>query len=132
MKFTPRTEDEIADSRLLKKRDLRLRDSAFDKDSKAGNQMIELKIRVSNGNGETRVLGDYLLEKRPDKLLHAARACGIEEKYKTGSVPAVDFRGKRGRLKLAVEKGKNGYPDKNVIADYICDTVREGSGFLTV
>jgi hypothetical protein len=73
------------------------------------------------------VIPDYLVEKRAEKLKHAAAACGLLDKYETGSLPASDFRGKRGRLKLAVEKGKNGYADRNVVADYLVTTLPASS-----
>ncbi len=63
MNFTPRTEEEIADSKLWKKGvyDFEVLD-ACEKISKAGHPMIELKIRVSNGDGVARTLPDYLLD----------------------------------------------------------------------
>jgi len=54
-----------------------------------------------------------------EKLSHAAKACGLHDKYAAGSIEASDFLGKQGRLKLGVERGKDGYPAKNVISDYI-------------
>ena len=119
MQFTPRTEKELAESRLMKKGvyDFEILD-ALEKTSKAGNTMIELKVKVSNGNGG-RVLADYLLAETPEKLLHCASACGMADRYETGSLSDGDFRGKRGKLKLTVEKGKNGFPDRNVVADYV-------------
>lgn len=124
MNFQPRTEKEIADNRLLPKGeyDFEILD-AWEKKSSAGNDMIELKVRVSNGDGVSRTLADYLVAKRAEKLLHCCRACGLVEKYDTGCLSGDDFPGKRGRLKLAVEKSKKGYPDKNVIADYLVTTL---------
>ena len=123
MQFQPRTEQEIIESKLLKKGeyDFEIVD-AFDKASKSsGKPMIELKIRVSDGNGSPRTITDYLLAETPEKLRHASDACGVLDKYNTGSVSGSDFRGKRGRLKLGIEKDrKKTYPDKNVVLDYIC------------
>jgi len=126
MQFTPRTEKELAESRLMKKGvyDFEILD-ARETTSNAGNTMIELKVKVMNGNGG-RVLADYLLAKTPEKLLHCASACGLADKYDTGELADSDFRGKRGKLKLAVEKGKNGFPDRNVVADYVAPKSSQG------
>jgi hypothetical protein len=54
------------------------------------------------------------------KLRHAAAACGLLGEYETGELSGRDFLGKRGKLKLAIEKDRtHKYPDKNVVADYL-------------
>ncbi len=123
MNFTPRTEEEIADSKLCKKGvyDFEVLD-ACEKISKAGHPMIELKIRVSNGDGVARTLPDYLLDEVPEKLRHACAACGLLEKYETGVLSNDDFVGKQGKLRLGIERARNGYPAKNVVADYLSDS----------
>jgi len=119
MQFQPKTEKEIAESRLLPKGeyDFEIID-AEETTSAAGNEMIELKVRVSNGDGIARMLTDYLLARRPAKLRNCCAACGVLDKYESGVVSDDDFPGKRGRLKLGIEK-KRGYPDRNVVADYL-------------
>ena len=82
--------------------------------------MIELKLRLTASSGAKLTITDYLVEKRIEKLLHAAQATGLEDRYKMGSVAGIDFRGKKGKLKLGVEKGENGYRDKNIVVDYVC------------
>ena len=42
--------------------------------------MIELKVKISRPDGASRVIPDYLLEQRADKLLHCAAACQLAEK----------------------------------------------------
>ena len=70
----------------------------------------------------------------PSRLRHAAAACGLLDKYLNGILSDDDFVGRRGKLKLTIEKGTKGYPDKNVVADYVCsglkgeDTGKSGSG----
>jgi hypothetical protein len=121
MNFQPRTEQEIADSKLWSKGDYDFEIlDAGEKTSAAGNDMIELKVQVSNGDGLTRTLPDYLLSKRAEKLRHCAAVCGLIDKYLTGLLSSDDFVGKRGRLKLGVEKDRSGkYPPKNVVVDYL-------------
>jgi hypothetical protein len=121
MNFQPQSEKQIADAKLWPKGvyDFEITE-AMEKDSKAGHKMIEVKLRLSNGNGKARVLTDYLLAETPEKLRHAAAACGLLDRYDTGSLADSDFRGKRGKLKLGVEKAKRDWPARNVIADYVC------------
>lgn len=122
MNVKPCSEKEIAESKLFPKGiyDFEIMD-AFEKNSKkSGKPMIELKLRVSSGNGSGRIISDYLLNETREKLRHAAAACGLLDKYETGAVSDRDFRGKRGKLKLGIEKDKtHTYPDKNVVADYL-------------
>ena len=119
MHFQPKSEQEIAESKLWKTGvyDFEVLD-AFEKTSKAGNPMIELKLRLSDGV-RTRIIWDYLLEETPEKLRHACAVCGLLDKYETGVLSNDDFVGKTGKLRLIVEKGKGRYADKNAIADYL-------------
>jgi hypothetical protein len=119
MNFQPKTEKEIADSKLLKTGIYQFEIlEAWEKTSAAGNAMIELKVHVSNGHGQSRTLADYLLPQRAEKLRHAAAACGVLDRYESGELSAADFAAKHGRLKVGVEK-KQGYSPRNVIDDYI-------------
>ena len=120
MNFEPRSEKQIVEEKLWRKGVYQFEViAATEKTSQAGNPMIELTLRLSDGNGSVRVISDYLVAKRAAKLRHAAAACGLLDRYETGCLGEGDFAGKRGKLKLAVEKGKNGYSDKNVVADYV-------------
>jgi hypothetical protein len=82
--------------------------------------MIALTVRVSNGNGQVRKLTDYILPQRAEKLRNCCAARGVLDKYESGTVSDDDFPGKRGRLKLVVER-KKGYAPRNVIDDYLTD-----------
>lgn len=119
MQFQPKTKQEIDDERLLPKGeyDFEIED-AEEKNSAKGNGMIQLTVRVSNGNGHSRKLTDYILPQKAEKLRNCCAACGVLDKYKSGTVSDDDFPGKCGRLTLKVEK-KKGWPDRNVIADYL-------------
>lgn len=125
MNFQPKTEREIADSKLLPAGRYRFTVlDAWDKMSQAGNEMIEMKIEVANGGGISRVLSDYLVAKRPEKLRHCCAACGLLEEYETGTVTATDFIDRSGQLLIAIERGRKGangskFPDRNVIEDYV-------------
>jgi hypothetical protein len=136
MQFQPRTEQAIQDSKLWTKGDyaFEIIEAAEKVSQSGGNPMIELKVKVSRADGAAKTITDYLLDKTPEKLRHCCAACGAEllRKYDTGIVADDDFVSRRGRLRLGVEKAKknSGYPDRNVILDYICDNAPSGSGFF--
>jgi hypothetical protein len=130
MQFTPTTEQEIAEKAKLWPRgdyEFLILDASEEKSAK-GNAMLELKISISNGSG-SKTLTDFLLPQRAGKLLHCCEVCGVREKYFNGCVSPEDFPGKRGRLRLGVEKGRKGFATKNVVIDYISETGAAESGF---
>jgi hypothetical protein len=122
MKVTPRTEAEVQSEGLLPEGiyDFEII-AAEEKTSKSGNDMIELKVNVFTDDGRPRTIFDYLLEMdgMNYKLRHAAVNCGMEEQYISGNLSAVDFVGRTGKAKVRIQKGKDGYPDRNQIADYL-------------
>jgi len=121
MEFVPKDEKAIAENKPLNAGVFQYEIlEAWEKTSQAGNPMFELKVQVTNGNGVSRTLVDYLLPKgiRAEKLLHCCISCGIRDVYDSGSLPASAFVGRRGRLRLGIEKRK-GFPDRNVIEDYL-------------
>jgi hypothetical protein len=94
--------------------------AAEERISGSGNTMIVLTLKVTNADGETTCVKDYLLAKMRRKLRQAALACGLGDKFETGSLSDVDFIGRRGRLRLKVDEDEKGeYPDKNVVDAYI-------------
>jgi len=121
MRFEPKTKQQIEDGKLLPKGEYGFEIvEALEKKSAAGNEMFEIRVRVSNGNGVSRVLTDYLLPKRAAKLYSCCAAVGLLDKYKSGTLSDDDFIGGRGKLKLGIEKDKSGqYPPKNVVVDYV-------------
>jgi hypothetical protein len=122
MQFRPRTEKELAESRLMAKGvyDFEIVDALERTSKSSGKPMIELKVKVTRPDGTARFITDYLLEQRAEKLRHAAAACGVLDRYEEGSLSNSDFHQKRGKLKLGVEKDKTRtYPDKNVVIDYL-------------
>ena len=121
MNFEPKTEKQLAENRPLHVGVFQFEIlEAWEKTSDAGNPMFELKVQITNGNGISRTLADYLLPKgvRAEKLLRCCIACGMREKYDSGALSHDDFVGRRGRLRLGLEK-KKGFPDRNVIEDYL-------------
>lgn len=95
---------------------------ATEKISKSGNEMIELQLKVWESNGRERFIFDYLLEQLEYKIGHFAECVGLYPKYQDGMLSAHDCEGKSGQCKIYIQKGKDGYSDKNAIADYILDS----------
>jgi hypothetical protein len=121
VRITPKSPEEIASMQVFPRGIYQFEViEGCDKVSQAGNPMIELKVKVSDAHGASRVVTDYLLEKWPMKLRHAAEACGLLERYEAGELAGTDFVGKSGKLTLTIEKDKNKkFPDKNAVADYV-------------
>lgn len=131
MRFQPKTEKEIAEANLLPigEYDFEVTD-AVEKQSKAGNDMVELAIKVYDTEGVGRIVNDWLVdtEKAAFKIRHFAEAVGLLPDYERGSIPAEIMVGRAGRCKVSIKKDTTGqYPDKNGIADYIKAKVTNGA-----
>jgi hypothetical protein len=87
--------------------------------SKAGNEMIAIKLTVFGNNGEKIHVFDYLLEKVAFKLRHFCEATGLLTKYENGTLSELDCEAKTGFVKLAIEPGNGGYSPKNTVKDYV-------------
>lgn len=123
MRFTPKTETEVASSGLWPKGEYDFEVvEAVDGESKAGNDMTTLRMFIFNDNGEKRTVFDYLVatEGGMFKVRHFAEATGLMRQYEAGQMDADDMMGRTGRCKVAIIKDKAGqYPDKNGVVDYV-------------
>ena len=81
--------------------------------SQAGNDMIVVKLKVYNDQGETRTVKDWLLEAIAYKLKHACETCGLGPQYERGEVESFDFLNRSGKVKLGVKD------NFNTVVDYI-------------
>lgn len=121
MKTTPKTEKEIYEANLLPPGWYPFTiGEATEKKSKAGNEMIELNVRVYKDAGFI-FIRDFLMDSgfAAFKLRHCSDTCGILDQYEAGGIEACDLEGKEGFCKVTIKKDKNGqYPDQNNIADY--------------
>ena len=82
MQFKPCSEEEIADRKLWAKGVYPFEIvGAVEKVSQTGgNPMIELAVKISRPDGASRVLPDYLVAKRIEKLRNAAAATGLPDR----------------------------------------------------
>jgi hypothetical protein len=129
MNFQPKTETELASYKLWKKGEYSFEImEAIEKTASTGKLMIEMKVKVFDGDGGEKIVTERLLVETPLKLAHAAQACGIHDKYLAGEIADADFVGKTGRLFLGIEKDKqHKYPDKNVVTDYVVPAAKNAS-----
>lgn len=127
MKFTPKTETQIAEENLWAAGEYGFEvTEAVDAVSKSGNEMIKLDLRVFNTDGGFRFVTDYLLESVAYKLRHACEALNLLAKYEAGEIVAEDFVGRTGNLKLKIDAAKDGYAAKNSVQDYVPKAVAQG------
>ena len=123
MKFQPKSEKEVAEAGLLPIGEYPFEViAAEDKASKAGNDMVELTVKVYDIDGVGHSIFDYLVDtdKSAYKTRHFAETTGLMPNYETGNLPAGIMIGKSGYCKVVIRKDKTGeYPDRNGIADYI-------------
>lgn len=121
MKVTPISESEARAAGLWKRGlyDFEIL-TALETSSKAGNDMIELEVKVYDTEGKSRTFKDWLVSSDgvAYKVRHFASATGMLPQYERGELRAGDCVGKTGRCQLGIEKGKEPYPDKNKINDY--------------
>lgn len=121
MRVTPKTEAEIAQAGLLPlgAYDFEVTEATEDQ-SKAGNDMISLKVRVYDNEGAGRTIFDWLVSTDGGafKVRHFAYGVGLLKQYETGELRAADMVGCTGKCRVVIKKSE-GYPDKNAIADYL-------------
>ena len=129
MNTQPKSEAELAAYKIWKKGEYAFEiTEATQKTASTGKIMIEMKVRVFDGDGGEKTITERLLAETPLKLAHAAQACGIHDKYLAGEIADADFIGKTGRLFLGIEKDKqHKFPDKNVVTDYVVPPAKNGS-----
>jgi len=130
MRFNPKSENELNSFGLLEDGEYDFAvNAAEDKLSKAGKEMIELKLIVWDKNGKDRFIFDYLLEAMAFKLRHFCEAMGLEKEYDAGEIKAEHCVGKSGKVLIGVQKGNakpegGTYPDKNQVKDYIKSEIK--------
>lgn len=125
MKFQHKSEQEIIESKLLPKGiyDFNVIE-ATEKLSKAGNEMIVIKIMVWDKKGKERNITDYLLEAMEFKLRHFCEVTGLIDKYNNDELTDMDCLNKSGKVLINIKKGKEKpdggfYEDKNSVEDYV-------------
>lgn len=100
--------------------------SAIEKKSKAGNDMIELKIKAWDCNGTEGLIFDYLVSNVQWKLLQFLKGVGLQDLYETGQIDPKSFVGLCGKIKIISKKDNEG-KDRNAIGEYVEKTSKPKS-----
>lgn len=119
MKFQAKTEDQLNEENLIPEKsicDFEVLE-AVDTQSKKGNDMIALKLKVYHGEG-FKLMNDFLMEAMPHKLLHFCETADLMTAYTNGTLRAADCVGRAGKLEVRVDPAGE-YPAKNSVKDYI-------------
>jgi hypothetical protein len=123
VKTTNRSEQEaVSDARRKKLLQRGWRDDAFISDAFEGqsdrNDYTCCNFVLPDGDTD-REIKVYLTDTPRGRLLlrHACQAVGALAKFEAGEIAAADFIGQHVRAKIDIEKGRRGYPDRNVIVD---------------
>lgn len=122
MRVQPKTEKEIAEANLWPEGVYSFEIiEAEETTSKAGNDMIAIRVKLFNAQGSSIMVDDYLVDtpRAAYKVRHCAVACGLLNEYEKGELFARDLERRTGTVKVVVQKGRDSYPDKNQIADYL-------------
>ena len=85
--------------------------------SKAGNDMVRLNFVVTDDNGGTARIYDYIVI--PNTLFKLKSICRCLNMDFDGTLDEKELIGQRLKVEVSIEKGKDGYKDRNKIDKYI-------------
>jgi hypothetical protein len=92
---------------------------AEERQSKAGNDMIAVRLNVFNAEGGRCVVFFYILSNQVWKLKQFAEATGMLADFEAGEMSAELMVGRTGRVKLGIEPAQNGYEAKNSVKAFL-------------
>lgn len=120
MRFSPKTEEEVSNLLAEGVYPFEVLEAA-EKQSKAGNDMIALKLGIVGPDDSKRAVFDYLLtdESAQYKLRHFSDTVGLLAEYEKGALTADNLVGLTGKCKLVIQPAKDGYDAKNSVRDYV-------------
>ena len=91
---------------------------AEDTTSKAGNDMIKLKLFVYDREGNRLVVFDYLVSSAAWKIKAFAEAAGMLSDFDAGELDAALMIGRTGRARIGLEK-QEGFDERNKVLAYV-------------
>jgi hypothetical protein len=123
LSFPPKPENELLDFLEIGDGQFEVVDATSKLSKSSGNPMIELKLKVWDVKGKSGVIYDYLMLNEHNfslrKIRHFCYSAGLGGFYEAGKLDAPDCIGRQGKCNIGIQKGSNGYQDKNVINDYL-------------
>lgn len=120
MRFEPKTEAQLKAEFLLPagEYDFTVME-AEEKQSKAGNDMIALKLFVYTPDGGERTIRDWIMA-GSIKLRQFCVATGLDHLYEQGVLTDQDCVGRSGRASVVIEEDKTGqYGPQNKVKVYL-------------
>ena len=127
IKFTPKTEKEIAESQLWPKgiydfEVVKAEPAVSGQQSKnPGTEFIKLNVQVFDSEGRFRYVNGILHPAMEAQLRHFCQVGGLLAKYESGTLESADCVGVSGKLKLKIKDAQGDYPAKNEIADFVTE-----------
>jgi len=120
MKFKPQTAEESASAERRP-----LRAGIYDAEvleveetrSKAGNDMLKLKLGVFRPQGGQDWVYDYITD-TSYRLGQLMSACGLSEQYQKGEVHPDEFEGKCFKVTLKIDPARGEYSERNSVGRY--------------
>jgi hypothetical protein len=105
---------------------------AEERPSQKGNQMIALTLQTKHPDGYDSRVWDYLVSvpAATFKIKMFCDATGLTKQYEGGTLTAEDCMAKRARARITVEAGRDGFGDRNSVADYLA--AKGGAGIATM
>ncbi|MDP6986924.1 MAG: DUF669 domain-containing protein [Phycisphaerales bacterium] len=89
--------------------------------SQKGNQMIALTLQTKHPDGYDSRVWDYLVSVPAAvfKIKMFCDATGLTSRFEAGKLTAEDCLGKRAKARITVEEGREGFGDRNSVAEYL-------------
>ena len=125
MQFTPRSEKEINESKLLPKGEYdfevaeALPKKSGPNSKNPGTPYIGLKLKVWSAEGAMRFVDGMLHPAMEAQLRHFCEVGGLMEHYEGGTLQAENCVGVTGRLKLKVRDADGNFAAKNEVQDFV-------------
>jgi len=132
--FQPKTDEELARAGLLEGGEYDYEVVKCEEtQSKAGNDMFKVFIRVFDDEGQPSYVTDYILlsGRMEYKFKHFLYSLGMSEAYDSGQIEGAACVGQAGRVKLGIEMSDE-FPPKNKVVDYIKDPIEAEGAKITM
>lgn len=106
---------------------------AEERTSQKGNQMIALTLQARHPDGYDARVWDYLVSTPAAvfKIRMFCEAAGLEKQFESGRLTAKDCLGAKTKARIIVEDGRDGFSDRNSVAEYVTRTDSPSGGIAT-